>query len=411
MRKSILIPLCIIAVVVVAILLLFASKPTPEQQPDTARQWRVSVQYAKPEALQPQAALYGKITTPHNTTLIAVSSALVKQIHAYEGEHVTKGQLIVTLDDQEEQLRLAQREADVVDINAQINSLQLQHEANLKALDVETRLVKLTETSAQRYDSLVKRQMASDVARDESHQALERQRLSLIQREQQIADYEARLQRLTAQRTRAESQLAQARLDIAELQLTAPFNGRISALNASPGQRMRMGDPVVTLYDTDRLEIRAPVPASHLPALRRAQQNPQRQALAAVATLDGQTLTAHFRHLASQAIAGQSSVDALFDLPGVHWPEPGRSVPLYVSLPVVEQVIAVPPHALYGKNRLYRVVNQRLEPIAVEQAGHRYSEQHTLILVKGAFNAGDAILTTQLPNAVSGLAVDVVNHE
>ena len=46
--------------------------------------------------------------------------------------------------------------------------------------------------------------------------------------------------------------------------MRAPFNGRIVEVMVSPGRRTRVGDPLVDLFDTDALVLRAQLPARHL---------------------------------------------------------------------------------------------------------------------------------------------------
>jgi len=58
---------------------------------------------------------------------------------------------------------------------------------------------------------------------------------------------------------------------------------------------------------------------------------------------------------------------------------------------------------------VYRVVDSRLEAVKVEHYGDRQlSSGEPQVLVRSdALNAGDQIITTQLPNAVSGMLVEV----
>jgi hypothetical protein len=72
-------------------------------------------------------------------------------------------------------------------------------------------------------------------------------------------------------------------------------------------------------------------------------------------------------------------------------------------------VIALPPAALYGTDRIYRVVDSRLESITVEHLGNRQSEsgEHLVLVRSEKIVNNDLIITTQLPNAVSGMLVEV----
>ena len=72
-------------------------------------------------------------------------------------------------------------------------------------------------------------------------------------------------------------------------------------------------------------------------------------------------------------------------------------------------MIAVPYQAIYGNSRLYLLQENRLQGVDVESIG-QYSDDdgNALLLVKSAkIKAGDEIVITHLPNAVSGLKVRI----
>jgi hypothetical protein len=84
-------------------------------------------------------------------------------------------------------------------------------------------------------------------------------------------------------------------------------------------------------------------------------------------------------------------------------------VNLRLSLPRQENSIPVPFEALYGTDRVYRVVDQRLQGLQVERLGElRDDADRTLALIRHPdLRAGDVLVVTRLPNAVDGLAVEV----
>ena len=80
-----------------------------------------------------------------------------------------------------------------------------------------------------------------------------------------------------------------------------------------------------------------------------------------------------------------------------------------MKLPTEANVVAIPALALYGQNRIYRIVEGRLESLAVQRVGEWTNADGTsLTLVRSSkLQNGDDILVTQLPNAVTGLLVEV----
>ena len=75
----------------------------------------------------------------------------------------------------------------------------------------------------------------------------------------------------------------------------------------------------------------------------------------------------------------------------------------------VENVVELPYEALYGLDRVYRYQDGRMQPVTVERIGERRLEDGSvrLLVQSDDLRQGDKIVTTQLPNAVSGLRVSV----
>jgi len=69
-------------------------------------------------------------------------------------------------------------------------------------------------------------------------------------------------------------------------------------------------------------------------------------------------------------------------------------------------LIKVPYQAMYGTDRLYKIVDQRLQSVKVKSIGEYQSDKLPQLLIQSeALNNGDRILSTHLPNAFSGLKV------
>ena len=86
----------------------------------------------------------------------------------------------------------------------------------------------------------------------------------------------------------------------------------------------------------------------------------------------------------------------------------GRNLQVKVKLPTQINVAALPPLAIYGQNRIYRIIDQRLEALSIMRVGDWTSPSgEQLTLVRSAeLQTGDQVMTTQLPNAVTGLLVE-----
>ena len=216
-------------------------------------------------------------------------------------------------------------------------------------------------------------------------------------------DHPNRLAQLQASAAQSQAQLDFAELDLERTVISAPFDGRILNVNTAVGNRARNGDQVVTLYNTQNLEVRSQIPARYLPYLQTG------AALAANLKHNGKDYQLQLERLSAEASNSQGGIDAFFNLPAKTNLEVGRNVQLILALPEETNVAAIPALALYGQNRVYRIVDNRLQAVLVERLGEiRGPNGQPMTLIRSAdLQEDDQLITTQLPNAVTGLLVEL----
>ncbi|WP_406672654.1 efflux RND transporter periplasmic adaptor subunit [Natronospira sp.] len=106
-------------------------------------------------------------------------------------------------------------------------------------------------------------QLERDLSRAQA--LLERELIS----EERVDQLESRLAATREARGQAEAALAEAQAQEAELQLRAPFDGRVVAVLAEPGDFLAAGQPVMRLAGVDGLEVEIRLPAALLDWLER----------------------------------------------------------------------------------------------------------------------------------------------
>ena len=392
---------------VTVFLALVATRPGATAKPPQERVWMVETTTAEPAAHQPMLRLYGRIESPSDAILTAAVEADVLSVAVREGQQVTQGEVLVTLDPRELSLQLIQREADVTELQAMIASEQTRFESDQRALEQEQTLLRLSRQGLQRATTLKKRKLSSDSALDEAHQALARQQLSLNSMRKAVDDHPARLAQLQAKLDRARALRDRSQLDLDRATITAPFAGRVAEVMVSAGVRVRNGGQLLQVYDTGALEVRAQIPAIHVTALQQGLRDHGQ--LQASATLDGTQLLLQLSRLAGRVEPGRGGVEGLFQLqPGELTPRLGRFIDLTLVLPPQRDTIALPGSAIYGTHRVYRVDDNRLRSITVERVGSLTRAGETLFLVRSSeLSSGDQLLITQLANAIDGLQVEV----
>ncbi len=402
-------PLLILALAAAAFVALRTTRPAVPPVQVEEKAWRVDAVKVMPASHVPQLLLYGTVEAPREANLSAAVAADVAEVLVAEGQTVRAGQPLVVLDDRDIVLILRQRQADVAEIQALIQSERNRHASDLASLERERAMLALDEKAVSRVIGLKQRNVGSDSLVDDARQELERQFLSLNERQLSVNNHPARLAQLEARLQRAEALRDQARLDQERTRIAAPFAGRVAKVPTAPGDRVRVGDLLVKLYALEDLEIRAQIPFRYLPAVRAGLTRDE--TLTATGEVDGRSLQGVLTRMSGEAARGVGGVDALFKIAaGADTVVPGRLLPLTLNLPARQDTAELPFSALYGLNRVYRLEEGRMAALEVERIGERYGPDGSVqILVRSAdLRPGDRVITTQLPNAVTGLKVTVV---
>ena len=405
------IPLGILILASVIAATLVISRPSATIRDSEEKSWIVSVVPAKPAAISPQITIYGKVESPFMTRLTAAIGADVEEVAIREGEHVQKGQKLIKLADSDYQLQLKQRNAELAEIKAQIRSELDRHKSDKQALEHEKILLDLARKELERARALHRDNLSTQAHIDEAEQVVVKQQLAVNNRALSVNDHEARLAQLKARATKAEALRDLAALDIKRSSIEAPFAGKVTSVRVSPGDRTKIGDILVELYDHSTLEIRAQIPTQY--------ENTLQQALASNITINGfamlnqQTVTVALDRISGKIIQGSGSLDGLFRINDANRQlQVGRTLELRLSLPPINNAIALPREAIYGSDRIYRLAGERMSALSVERVGEMQMEDgNNYVIVKSPdIKAGDNIITTQLPNAIDGLLVKVAEN-
>jgi len=407
-----LLPLIILVVAGLIITALIATKPTPPKKEITEKSWLVSSEHLQFTSASPDITLLGHVESPFDSTLSAAISADVLAVPIRDGQFVEKGQVLITLDAREINLIVAQRQADVKELKAQIKSEANRFEMDKASLSEEQRLLDIAIQGVKRQAKLKASKLVAQERYDNAESQRAQQALSLNARKLNIADHPSRLNQLKARLVRAQTTLSDALIDAERTLITAPFDGVITAVNISPGERAQVGQSLISLYDLENMEVRAQIPDRHVSLIKTTLS--KQATIHAFTTSYGKTSKLKLERLSGQANRGTGGIDALFT-PAQSLEEHGSALILsstlkiQVTLPPLDNVVTLTLSAIYGSNRVYRIEDGRLQSINVDILGKQLSnngEQDRVIIRSKVLKNGDAITTTQLPNAVSGLKVN-----
>jgi len=245
---------------------------------------------------------------------VAVSSQIagrLQQVMVSEGDSVTQGQLLATIVPRELQadqsfysssMKSAGAQVDAARASLKYQELQTrdqirQAEANLSAAQAQLKQaqanLELARQNFKRTEGLFRQQIVSQQQQDQAQanlktgeaavEALEKQvqaaRAALALARSNAEQITIRERQLASNQhqyaaARAQDQAAQARLDYTEIR--SPINGLVALRAALTGEVVNPAQPIVMLYDPDKLWVRADVPETDLHLVRLGERLPVR---------------------------------------------------------------------------------------------------------------------------------------
>ena len=406
---KLILPMLVLAIAGATYYSLVSSKTERPRPVLTEKVWQIEAFTTQPQAVAPVVTLYGRIESPELLQAAAPGGGIVERVYVRNGARVEPGAPLVSLDRRDFDVALMQAEADLRDVDSQIAELEVRHRSNQIALETERELMSLAEAEVERLVQLKASNLSSDTALNAARSDLGRRQLEVTARQFEVDSYPARLQTLEARRDRNRARLSEARLAKERSELRAPFAALISSVEVAAGDRVSLGQVLVTLYPLDALEVRAHLPSKYIDSVQRA--------LASDESLQAQVANrAMQQSLTLLRLAGESEstgIDAYFAIADESLQfRPGELLALNLRLPVETDVIAVPYQAIYGNSRVYRIIGDRLQAADVTTVGQtRADDGSSLVLLRSdELEAGDRIAATHLPNAVSGLKVETVGN-
>lgn len=404
-----LLPLLMIALGIAGFLLLKATRPEPAEVSATERSWLVQVQKVNPTRATPVLPLYGEVVAPDLQTITATLAGRIDRLPVREGQQVSEGDLLVALDSADIEPVLAQARAQVADLEAQVRSEQVRYRNDQQSLESEKAILDNARRQFERIQSLVERNLASRENLEAATDALARAELTVRTRERAIAEHPARLQSLEARLSQARASLSTAELDGERAVSTAPFDGMVTNLQVAAGDQVSRNQALLSIYPIQGLEVRARVPQMYLGELV--------DALAGGATL---TATAEdsglrFELVRFAGLSDPAGTEAVLELNGESGAlRPGALQPLLLQRPARDNLITIPFSALYGADSVYIMTDDnRMQRVTVQRVGEALSEngERRLLIASEHLKPGMRLITTHLPNAITGLKVKLADSK
>lgn len=268
-RRLLLVPPVVVGVAVLALQL--SGRETPEQGAAREVARPVRVIEATPVDFVPRAVGYGFAEPGSVWNAVAQVGGTVSERHPdlEAGRLFDAGTVIFRIDPADYELGVAQIEASIQSVEAELAELGINEQNTRVSLDIERRMVGLAEDDLARKQSLLQRGNVSESVVDEAERTVLLARQKVQELENQLNVLPARRQVLEATVAFNQARLAEARLDLQRTVIAVPFDARIGEVHAEQNQYVGVGEVLAVADSIDVAEITAQVPIEQMAELVR----------------------------------------------------------------------------------------------------------------------------------------------
>lgn len=393
---------------------LIASRPDVAKRAPRERVYTIETAAVERTAHQPTIAAYGQIVAGRTVDLRALVAGTVTGMHPdlRRGATIEAGDVLVTVDDFDYVGALTEAEANLLEAEARLAEsrarLVLERDAQRRADEQLAFAVQ----DRERVAALHERGRVTD--RDlEDRQLLVSQREEMVeQRRNTIAIEEARRRQQEAAITRLEWGVRDARRNLEDTALKAPFTGVVLTETVEIGRVLNANDIALTLYESNSLEARFQLTDRHFgdiladagtivgrpveilwnvgddPVRSRgsivragAEITASRGGVEVFAAIDPETLTAAIR--------------------------PGAFVEIRIPGRRLENTVRLPEASVYNRDHVFIVEGERLVRRDVAILGY----DGNAVYVTGDLEDGDTVLVTRIAEVGEGLKVRLQSDE
>ena len=199
----------------------------------------VGVEAVQMQSIAETVPLFAEVVTAREGTIASRIAGTVQEVRVLEGAEVAQGDVLVMLDTELLEILLRQAEARISEARAGIETATARVDRATKTLNRVEGLRNTTSFSVSRFDE----------AQTGYFEALGL-----------MAEAEARVKS-------AEAALAEAEYQLERASIKAPYAGIVLDVNTNPGEFIGSGAPVVSLLDTQSIEVEASVPSRYISVL------------------------------------------------------------------------------------------------------------------------------------------------
>jgi RND family efflux transporter MFP subunit len=258
----------------------------------------------------------------------------------------------------------------------------------------------------------------ADVEREYAADELERSEKLHSQNlasQSQLDDARRRFRVADANHTEARISLAQARRDLARTEIKAPYRGLVRSEQVDLGQFVGRGNAVATIYATDYVEVRLPIPSAQLAYLSVRNTGELNAEQTAPVMISGHYGNVRFLW-EGELVRTEGEIDSrsrmLYGVARIRNPDgdlPPLAVGLFVEAeiqgPLVKGVIRLPRSAMRDTEQVLVVDEDnrlRFRQVKVLRI------EHDEVVIRAGLEDGERVCVSPLQTVVDGMRVQAV---
>ncbi len=376
-------PIAVLALGVVGVQAMIASKPEPEKTEDTQRLVSLFVDHVREDTVQLSIQSQGEVKARTEIELSARASGNIAAIspNFADGGAFDKGDLLIQLDDQDYRLAVTRAEARVAEANVAVMT--------------------------QKATADIKRRQWESTGRNTEPNPLQVNR-------PQVLEAEAKLRS-------ANADLAEAQLNLKRTKVVAPFSGRVMERRVGLGAFVSASTPLGKIFATDIVEITLPLTDSQLAELDlpmgfvASADNAPPVTLQAEVGGKARSWTGQISRVHAAVDPETRLINAVVEVVDPYSAAADNGNPLAVGLFVTAQIRrretttapVIPRSALRNANKVY-VVNAE-DKLEIRTVDVLFSDNQQ-VLIRSGLNIGERVVTSTIASAVDGMLVQPINE-
>jgi multidrug efflux pump subunit AcrA (membrane-fusion protein) len=341
----------------------------------------------------------GTVRPVVDSTIQSKTTAHVTAVHVREGEPVSRGQLLIELDDREAKARLQQAQSALEEARAARHELESAVQAAAHAKAAAEANNELAQATYDRYKRLTDQGALSRQSFDEANARRRSSTSNAGQAASMLSSAQARQGEADARIRQSEAALADAFASASFTRLTAPFDGIVTSKTVDVGDLAAPGSPLLRIENNRLYRLEAQVEESALHDIR--QGDPVGVALNAAGLDD---LKGTVSELVPTADPSSRTFVVKVDLPGNDSIRSGMFG--RVRFPRGQQeILTVPSTSLIQRGQLtsvYAVESDNIAHLRLVTTGKRYGERTEVL---SGLEEGERVVDKPGPEITDGVRI------